>query len=77
MSFAVVACQKLNGVDYDIAHVPLLVMEYLWSPTEWVMADGTAGIRSFIKFWEFSDLWFLGLNILSFGFMVLRINIIF
>ena len=45
MSFAVVACHKLNGVDYDIAHVPLLVMEYLWSPTEWVMADGTAGIN--------------------------------
>ena len=50
MSFSVVACQRLNGHNYDVAHVPLLVMEYLWAPTEWVMADGPAGIEIIYHF---------------------------
>ena len=48
--FVGMACAKLSGMGHDIAHVPLLPMEYLWAPIEWVMADGPAGECSFISF---------------------------
>ena len=46
--FVGVACLRLSGNGHDIAHVPLLPMEYLWAPTEWIMADGPAGESPFI-----------------------------
>ena len=48
--FVGMACQRLSGIGHDIAHVPVLPMEYLWAPTEWVMADGPAGIEIIYHF---------------------------
>ena len=42
--FARMACQKINGDQYDYAFVPVRILDYLLAPTEWVMAVGTTGI---------------------------------
>ena len=62
--FVGMACAKLSGMGHDIAHVPLLPMEYLWAPIEWVMADGPAGECSFIPFIIYGHIFGLELSFL-------------
>jgi len=42
-SFCRMACQQINGSNYDYAMVPVLILDYLTAPTEWVMASGKGG----------------------------------
>ena len=41
--FVRMACQQPNSDKYEYASVPLLVLDYMNAPTEWVQTSGTAG----------------------------------
>jgi len=44
LRFVQMACQHDGGDDYDYATVPILVIDYLHAPTEWILANGTGGM---------------------------------
>ena len=43
LRFIRMACQDGND-SFDYACVPILVMDYLFAPTQWVMANGDGGM---------------------------------
>ena len=46
LRFVRMACQT-DGDKYDYACIPILVMDYLFAPTEWIMANGDGGNESY------------------------------
>lgn len=43
LRFVQMAKQKDGTSQYEYASVPILVLDYLFAPTEWVMATGEYG----------------------------------